>query len=74
MYFIPSLQKFSVVEQEKIDKFMLELDGTENKCKDLEIRLIKVVEFKIFLLCKNMEGWRCKMANSFKTNPSNIKL
>lgn len=26
-------QKFSVVDQEKIDKFMLELDGTENKCK-----------------------------------------
>ncbi|KAG7323534.1 hypothetical protein KOW79_013236 [Hemibagrus wyckioides] len=26
-------QKFSVVEQEKIDKFMLELDGTENKSK-----------------------------------------
>uniref|UniRef100_A0A668V497 Beta-enolase n=1 Tax=Oreochromis aureus TaxID=47969 RepID=A0A668V497_OREAU len=25
--------KFSVVEQEKIDKFMLELDGTENKSK-----------------------------------------
>lgn len=22
-----------MVEQEKIDKFMLELDGTENKCK-----------------------------------------
>lgn len=28
-----SKQKFSVVDQEKIDKFMLELDGTENKCK-----------------------------------------
>ncbi|CAM9099144.1 unnamed protein product [Lampetra planeri] len=27
-------KKFSVVEQEKIDKFMLELDGTENKCED----------------------------------------
>uniref|UniRef100_A0A669EQF7 Beta-enolase n=1 Tax=Oreochromis niloticus TaxID=8128 RepID=A0A669EQF7_ORENI len=26
-------KKFSVVEQEKIDKFMLELDGTENKSK-----------------------------------------
>uniref|UniRef100_A0A8B9HQ63 Beta-enolase n=1 Tax=Astyanax mexicanus TaxID=7994 RepID=A0A8B9HQ63_ASTMX len=26
-------QKLSVVEQEKIDKFMLELDGTENKSK-----------------------------------------
>uniref|UniRef100_A0A8K9UN55 Beta-enolase n=1 Tax=Oncorhynchus mykiss TaxID=8022 RepID=A0A8K9UN55_ONCMY len=26
-------QKFSVVDQEKIDKFMLELDGTENKSK-----------------------------------------
>ncbi|KAG8006379.1 Gamma-enolase [Nibea albiflora] len=26
-----SVQNFSVVEQEKIDKFMLELDGTENK-------------------------------------------
>lgn len=30
-----NLQKFSVVEQEKIDKFMLELDGTENKCECL---------------------------------------
>ncbi|KPP59516.1 beta-enolase-like, partial [Scleropages formosus] len=29
----PSKQKFSVVEQEKIDQFMLELDGTENKSK-----------------------------------------
>uniref|UniRef100_A0A672K8Y6 Beta-enolase n=1 Tax=Sinocyclocheilus grahami TaxID=75366 RepID=A0A672K8Y6_SINGR len=28
-----SKQKLSVVEQEKIDKFMLELDGTENKSK-----------------------------------------
>uniref|UniRef100_A0A8C2D7T5 phosphopyruvate hydratase n=1 Tax=Cyprinus carpio TaxID=7962 RepID=A0A8C2D7T5_CYPCA len=27
------IEKFSVVEQEKIDKFMLELDGTENKSK-----------------------------------------
>ncbi|XP_053542211.1 beta-enolase [Ictalurus punctatus] len=27
------VKKFSVVEQEKIDKFMLELDGTENKSK-----------------------------------------
>ncbi|XP_041926164.1 beta-enolase [Alosa sapidissima] len=26
-------KKFSVVEQEKIDKFMIELDGTENKSK-----------------------------------------
>lgn len=26
-------QKLSVVEQEKIDQFMLELDGTENKCE-----------------------------------------
>uniref|UniRef100_A0A3Q2PRP1 phosphopyruvate hydratase n=1 Tax=Fundulus heteroclitus TaxID=8078 RepID=A0A3Q2PRP1_FUNHE len=29
----PVFQKISVVEQEKIDKFMLELDGTENKSK-----------------------------------------
>uniref|UniRef100_G3N816 Beta-enolase n=1 Tax=Gasterosteus aculeatus aculeatus TaxID=481459 RepID=G3N816_GASAC len=29
----PNLINFSVVEQEKIDKFMLELDGTENKAK-----------------------------------------
>ena len=37
--FFPSLyeQKFSVVEQEKIDKFMLELDGTENKCRCLTL-------------------------------------
>lgn len=28
-----SLQNVSVVEQEKIDKLMLEMDGTENKCK-----------------------------------------
>uniref|UniRef100_A0A9J8CW23 Beta-enolase n=1 Tax=Cyprinus carpio carpio TaxID=630221 RepID=A0A9J8CW23_CYPCA len=28
-------KKFSVVEQEKIDKFMLELDGTENKSLEL---------------------------------------
>lgn len=27
------VQGFNVVDQEKIDKFMLELDGTENKCK-----------------------------------------
>lgn len=35
MYLTPCVrkQKFSVVDQEKIDKFMLELDGTENKCK-----------------------------------------
>lgn len=26
-------QKLSVVDQEKIDKFMIELDGTENKCE-----------------------------------------
>ncbi|XP_025066879.1 LOW QUALITY PROTEIN: beta-enolase, partial [Alligator sinensis] len=29
----PSPQKFSVVDQEKIDKFMIDLDGTENKSK-----------------------------------------
>lgn len=28
-----SLQNINVVEQEKIDKLMLEMDGTENKCK-----------------------------------------
>lgn len=28
-----SLQNISVVEQEKIDKLMLEMDGTENKCE-----------------------------------------
>lgn len=27
------LQNLNVVEQEKIDKLMLEMDGTENKCK-----------------------------------------
>lgn len=26
-------QKLSVVDQEKVDKFMIELDGTENKCE-----------------------------------------
>lgn len=36
---------------------MLELDGTENKCKDLEIHLIKVVEFKIcFFYVKTWKG------------------
>lgn len=29
----PLFQKLSVVDQEKIDKFMIELDGTENKCE-----------------------------------------
>lgn len=28
-----SLQNVNVVEQEKIDKLMLEMDGTENKCE-----------------------------------------
>lgn len=28
-----SLQNVNVVEQEKIDKLMLEMDGSENKCK-----------------------------------------
>lgn len=28
-----SFQKLSVVDQEKVDKFMIELDGTENKCE-----------------------------------------
>jgi enolase len=28
-----SLQKVNVVEQEKIDKLMIEMDGTENKCE-----------------------------------------
>lgn len=28
-----SLQNINVVEQEKIDKLMLEMDGTENKCE-----------------------------------------
>lgn len=28
-----SLQHVNVVEQEKIDKLMLEMDGSENKCK-----------------------------------------
>lgn len=27
------LQNVNVVEQEKIDKLMLEMDGTENKCE-----------------------------------------
>lgn len=27
------LQNVNVVEQEKIDKLMLEMDGSENKCK-----------------------------------------
>lgn len=27
------LQGVSVVEQEKLDKMMIEMDGTENKCK-----------------------------------------
>lgn len=31
-FFFP-WQKISVVEQEKIDRVMIELDGTENKCK-----------------------------------------
>lgn len=26
-------KKLSVVDQEKVDKFMIELDGTENKCE-----------------------------------------
>lgn len=29
----PPFQKLSVVDQEKVDKFMIELDGTENKCE-----------------------------------------
>lgn len=29
----PPPQKISVVEQEKIDKLMIEMDGTENKCE-----------------------------------------
>lgn len=29
------IQDVSVVEQEKIDKLMLDMDGTENKCKKL---------------------------------------
>lgn len=28
-----SLQKLNVVEQEKIDNLMIEMDGTENKCE-----------------------------------------
>lgn len=32
--FIP-LQKLNVVDQEKIDKIMIELDGTENKCEHI---------------------------------------
>lgn len=28
-----SLQNVNVVEQEKIDKLMLDMDGSENKCK-----------------------------------------
>lgn len=27
------IQDVSVVDQEKIDKLMLDMDGTENKCK-----------------------------------------
>lgn len=30
---VASLQNVNVVEQEKIDKLMLEMDGTENKCE-----------------------------------------
>lgn len=32
-------QNVSVLEQEKIDKLMLDMDGTENKCK--HIKMIK---------------------------------
>lgn len=39
LFYPPSnnVQKLSVVEQEKIDKFMIELDGTENKCRWLPV-------------------------------------
>lgn len=33
-------QDVSVVEQEKIDKLMIDMDGTENKCKQLYIKFV----------------------------------
>ena len=31
--FLVTSQSVSVVDQEKVDKLMLDMDGTENKCK-----------------------------------------
>lgn len=35
MILLCQIQDVSVTEQEKIDKLMLDMDGTENKCKML---------------------------------------
>lgn len=33
LYCVFTLQEISVVEQEKLDNMMIEMDGTENKCE-----------------------------------------
>lgn len=38
------LQNFDVTNQEAIDKFMIELDGTENKCKFFNFFFYKYVD------------------------------
>lgn len=56
------IQDVSVLEQEKVDKLMLDMDGTENKCKMLlyynlmigagfcEIKLIKFCPLLIYAI------------------------
>ena len=40
--FLPFPQDVSVVEQERIDQIMIDLDGTDNKCKcDFYNQLLK---------------------------------
>lgn len=37
-----NFQSLSVMEQDKIDKLMLDMDGTENKCKPFVITSVQI--------------------------------